>query len=121
MRFKAWRNWFDIQTSEKFLHTEYNVIFSSSDSIPFSVFSFVTHFILLTDSVIHLSFSTMFLRIIFSSFALAAFASASLTYKGFDLSSLKMMIDDEYANYYTESGTLSTAEDILGGNMARLR
>jgi arabinogalactan endo-1,4-beta-galactosidase len=51
----------------------------------------------------------------------ATFATAAITYKGYDLSSLTQMIEAEGANFYTTSGELSTAEAILGGNIARLR
>lgn len=65
--------------------------------------------------------STMLSRIICTFLALAAYAVAAITYKGYDLSSLSMMEDDEGATFYTGSGTKSTAESILGGNSARLR
>lgn len=60
-------------------------------------------------------------RIVFPFLALAAKSLAAVTYKGYDLSSLAMMEDDEGATFYTSSGASSTALDILSGNSARLR
>lgn len=60
-------------------------------------------------------------RVVFPFLALVARSLATVTYKGYDLSSLAMMEDDEGATFYTSSGASSTALDILGGNSARLR
>lgn len=63
----------------------------------------------------------MFSRVFLPFLALVASSAASITYTGYDLSSLSMMIDHEGATFYTSVGAESTAEAILGGNTARLR
>lgn len=63
----------------------------------------------------------MFSHVTFPFLALAASSLAAVTYKGYDLSTLSMMEEDEGATFYTTSGSSSTAEAILGGNSARLR
>lgn len=63
----------------------------------------------------------MFLRGFIPCLALAAESVATITYKGYDLSTLSTMEDAEGATFYTTSGTKTTAEAILGGNSARLR
>ena len=63
----------------------------------------------------------MLSRVIMTLLALAASSIASVTHKGYDLSTLAMMEGDEKATFYTASGASATAETILGGNSARLR
>ncbi|KAI9740327.1 MAG: hypothetical protein M1834_004906 [Cirrosporium novae-zelandiae] len=66
----------------------------------------------------------MFSKCLPIALALVATANAALTYTGHDLSSLKLMEDGQGANFYTEDGTSSSAEDILGDggmNAVRLR